>query len=80
MDLALLDTLIRIAVPFLVGWNVFLFTQGQKNKDALSAHRLHVAEHYTRQEDLEKMLERLEQRLEKQLNNFLQTVTRGNER
>ncbi|WP_067522431.1 hypothetical protein [Endozoicomonas ascidiicola] len=77
MDLALLDTLIRIAVPFLVGWNVFLFNQSQRNKDALHTFQLHVAESYTSKADLQKMLTSLEERLEKQLSNFFKTIHRG---
>ncbi|WP_257293647.1 hypothetical protein [Endozoicomonas sp. YOMI1] len=77
MDLTLIDTLIRIAVPFLVTWNVFLFTQSQRNKDNLHHFQLHVAENYIGKADLEKMIQRLEERLEKQLNSFFKTISRG---
>ena len=77
MDMALIDFMIRITVPFLVTWNVFLFGQSQRNKDSLHQFQLHVAEHYTGKKDMEKMLERLEERLEKQLNNFFKTIRRG---
>ena len=77
MDMTVVDTLIRIIVPFLIGWNAFLFNQGQKNKDALSQYKLHVAENYTSKADLQKMLDDLEDRLEKQLVTFFKTMTKS---
>ena len=77
MDLALIDTLIRIVVPMLVAWNIFLFSQTQKSKDELHKFQLYIAEHYTSKEDMEKMLQKLEVQLEKQLNNFFKTIHRG---
>lgn len=76
MDMAVVDTLIRIIVPFLIGWNVYLFNQGQKNMDALNEFRLHVAENYTIKADLQKMVDDLEDRLEKQLNTFFKTINK----
>ena len=72
----IVDTLIRIAVPLIIGWNVYLFRQTQKNKDDLHEFRLHVAENYIIKEDLKEMLNSLESRLEKQLRNFLTTVNK----
>ena len=77
MNQALVDTLIRIAMPFLVTWNIFLFNQSQTNQDELHKFQLHVAQNYTSKVDLEKMLTGLEERLEKQLNNFFKTIDRG---
>ena len=76
MDMTVVDTLIRIIVPFLIGWNVYLFSQGQKNKEELNQFRLHVAENYTIKADLQKMVDDLEDRLEKQLNTFFKTINK----
>lgn len=76
MDVALIDTLIRIAVPGMIGWNIYLFSHIQRNKDELHQFRLHVVENYINKEDLKEMLGSLEGRLEKQLKNFLTTINK----
>ena len=77
MDRALIDTLVRIAVPFLVAWNVYLFNQSQINQDEIHKFQLHVAQNYTSKEDLQMMLDDLEVRLEKQLNAFVKAMQKG---
>ena len=77
MDFSTGDTLIRITVPLLVAWNVFLFRQNLHNKDKLHQFQLHVVEFYTSKKDLERMMQRLEEQLEKQLNNFFNSVNKG---
>ncbi len=74
--LELLDDLLRIAVPCLLAWNVFLFKQGQANREALHQFQLEVAQQYAGKQDLEKMLAALEERFEKQLERFIQTINR----
>ena len=77
MDRALIDTLIRIAVPFLITWNIFLFNKSQTNQEELHNFELYVAQNYTSKADLEKMIDDMEGRLEKQLNAFVKTMQRG---
>ena len=76
MDMAVVDTLIRIIVPFLIGWNVYLFNQGQRNREELNKFRLHVAENYIIKADLQKMIDDMEDRLEKRLDTFFKTINK----
>jgi len=57
-------------------WNIMLHSGMEKNKSDLAEHRLHIAEHYAKKIDIDKIYEKIE-KVEDGVNDIKNLLIKG---
>lgn len=72
----LFEFVARYIWPAVLLWNVYLFQCYLETNTALQDYKLHVAQHYTSKQDLEKMLGGFEKRFDKRFDQLFQLINK----